>query len=606
MKLNLKLPKFKSAVEPNKPVLVIPTVKESSGFENIKEIISPAGAIFNLSDFQIGDIFGKTIFILTYPRYLLAGWLENIISLEEAFNLSLFFFPLETPALLKRFEKQLARVEGQIQERVERGLVRSPELETAYQDIESLRDALIQAREKMFEVGLYLTILAETKDDLVIKEKQVIKILESALILPKTVLFQQESGFISTTPLGLDEISLRYQLNSSPASSFFPFISSELSMEQGVLFGINLQDSSLVIFDRFAFENAHMVVFARSGSGKSYMAKLEVMRNLVLGTDTIILDPEDEYRSIAEIYAGSFIPVSLKSDLHINPFDLSLPLADEDPVGVFKEKISDLVGLIQIITEKDLDSEELTIIDRALTQTYASFNILPESDISKIDIFPTLDDFEKILRNVEGGEKIADRIYPYTQGNFSGFINKPTNVELDRRLIVFGFRDLVEQLRPIGMYLTLSFIMNRARRDVRRRVIIIDEAWWIMKQKAGGEFLLNVIKRGRKYLLGVTNITQDVEDFLSSSFGKPIITNSALVFLMKQSPATIDLIGQVFALSEGEKNFLLQAERGRGIIVAGLKRVPIYILGSYAEDQIIRSDLEQLMALKKAAADKGL
>lgn len=599
MKFSLKLPLIKKKAAAGEAIEV-PVLSEASVFEKIREVISPPGAVFSLSDFQIGDTYGKTIFVLTYPRYLFAGWLENILSLEYVFNLSLFFFPLSTPDVLKRLEKQLARVEGQIHERTERGLVRSPELETAYQDIEAIRDALIQARERMFEVGLYITIFAETKEDLMFKEKQLTKILESSLILPKPILFNQEGGFLSTLPLDLDFVTSRYQLNSSTASSFFPFISSELSMEQGTLFGVNLQDSSLVIFDRFIFDNAHMVVFARSGAGKSYAAKIETMRNLMLGVDTIILDPENEYRSIAEVYGGSFIPVALKSDLHLNPFDLPPPLATEESVEVFKEKMSDLIGLLQILIGETLTADELTLLDRALTQTYASFNILPESDFSTVDLFPTLNDFEKILRSLEGGEKLADKLYPYTQGNFSGFINQPTNVELEKRIIVFGFRDLVEQLRPIGMYLVLSYILNKARREVKKRVIIIDEAWWIMKQEAGAVFLLNTIKRGRKYLLAITNITQDVEDFLNSPYGKPIITNSALVFLMKQSPATINLVGQVFALSEGEKNFLLQAERGKGILVAGLKRVPVYILASYAEDQIVRAALEQLMALKQA------
>jgi type IV secretory pathway VirB4 component len=599
MKFSFKLPKLKKSTEETETI-TLPTQTEASVFEKIREVISPPGAVFNLSEFQVGDIYGKSIFVLTYPRYLFAGWLENILSLEYVFNLSLFFFPMDTPEVLKHLEKQLARIEGQIHERAERGLVRSPELQTAYQDIETIRDALIQARERMFEVGLYITIFTEDKNELLIKEKQIMKILESSLIIPKPILFNQEGGFLSTMPLGLDTVASRYQLNSSSAASFFPFISSELSMEQGTLFGINLQDNSLVIFDRFAFDNAHMVVFARSGAGKSYAAKIEIMRNLMLGIDTIVLDPENEYKSIAEVYGGSFIPVALKTDLHVNPFDLPPPLVTEEPSEVFKEKMSDLIGLLQILVGETLSADELTILDRALTQTYASFNILPDSDFSKVDLFPTLNDFEKILRSLEGGEKLADRLYPYTQGNFSGFINQPTNVELDKRIIVFGFRDLVEQLRPIGMYLFLSYILNKARREVKKRVIIIDEAWWIMKQEAGGAFLLNTIKRGRKYLLAITNITQDVEDFLNSPYGKPIITNSALVFLMKQSPATINLVGQVFALSEGEKNFLLQAERGKGILVAGLKRVPVYVLASYAEDQIIKAAFEQLMAIKQA------
>jgi len=585
---------------PGKTQIQLQTTGQIAGFERLKEIIAPPGAVFSAQDFQIGEVFGKNIIVLAYPKFLFAGWLENILSLQEAFNLTIHFFPMDTPTILKQLEKQLARVEAQVEERDERGLVRSPELETAYQDIESLRDALTQAREKMFRVGLYLTLFNESKPDLVVQEKQLMKTLESALILPKPVIFQQEASFVSTLPLGLDQLQAHYQLNSSPAASFFPFISSELSMEQGTLLGINLQDNSLVIFDRFAFDNAHIVTFARSGAGKSYAAKIEIMRNLMLGTDVIVLDPENEYRSIAEVYGGSFVPVSLRSEFHLNPFDLPPVLPNEEPTELFKEKIADILGLLQVVLGQKFPAQELAVLDRALTQTYASFNIFPNTDFSKVETFPTLNDFERILRSIEGGDPLAEKLYPFTQGNFAGFINQPTNVELQKRIIVFGFRDLVEELRPVGMYLALTYLMDRVRRELKKRVVIIDEAWWLMKQPAGAEFLLNAIKRGRKYHLGITTITQDVEDFLSSEHGKPIITNSALVFLMKQSPASIDLVGQTFALSEGEKKFILQSERGRGILIAGLKRVPLFVLGSYAEDQIIRATPEQLMAIQAA------
>jgi type IV secretory pathway VirB4 component len=597
MKIKIPFPLFKE----KESGIELPEIKEPTGFEKIKNIIAPPGAIFNVSDFQIGEIYGKTIMVITYPRFLFAGWLENLLSLEESFNLSLFFEPREVGTVLKQLEKQLLRVESQIAEREERGMARSPELETAYRDIEALRDLLVQAREKMFNVGLYLTIFAESKDELLLKQTQIIKTLESSLIVAKPVLFQQEDAFISTLPLNLDKLQVNYIMNSSAASSFFPFISSELSMERGVLLGINLQDSSLVIFDRFAFENAHMVIFARSGAGKSYTAKIEIMRSLMMGQDVIVLDPENEYQSIAEVYGGSFIPISLRSEHHINPFDLPPLLKDEDPSEVYKEKLNDIVGLLQVVVKREFSAEELTVIDRALNQTYASFNILPTTDFSKVEVFPTLNDFVKVLKSIEGGEKIADELYPFTEGNFSGFINQPTNVSLEKRIVVFGFKDLVEELRPIGMYLVLNDLMNKVRREMKKRVLIIDEAWWIMKNDAGANFLLNAVKRGRKYLLGITTITQDVEDFLNSPYGKPIITNSALVFLMKQSPVVIDLVGQVFALSEGEKRFLIQAERGKGLLIAGLKRIPIYVLGSYVEDQIIRATPEQLIAIKKSS-----
>jgi type IV secretory pathway VirB4 component len=593
-----KIPFFSKKTSEEKEKIAIPA--ELTAFEKIKELIAPPGAEFTTSYFQIGNIYGQTVLILDYPSYLFSGWLEKIININEAFNLSLYITPIETAAILKKLEKQLARIAAQIYERESSGKVRSPELEAAYKNVESLRDLLIQAQERMINLAFYLTIFAEDKKELEKKVTQINKTLESLLITVKPVMFQQKDAFFTTLPLNLDGLQANYQLNSSTASSFFPFISSEIVDESGIFLGINLQNAGFVILDRWKYENPHLTILARSGSGKSYTTKLEVMRNLMMGTDVLILDPENEYQSIAELYSGSFIGLSLKQDTVLNPFDLPPVLPTEDPLDIYKEHISDLISLCQLIMNEKLSPEDLAILDQAINQTYESFNILPTQDFSKIERFPTLNDLEKILNGLTGGNKLASRLYPYTQGNFSGFINKPTSVELNKRLIVFGLKDLPETLRPIGMFLVLNYILNRVRREMKRRLVIIDESWWIMKQEFGAEFLLNAVKRGRKYGLAITTITQDVEDFLNSPYGKPIITNSAITFLMKQSPATINLVGQVFALSEGEKQFLLQAERGQGLILAGQRKVPVYILASYAEDQIIKTRPEQLIALKKA------
>ncbi len=593
--INLNLPFFGK-----KGKIRVPIQKELEGFEKIKELMAPPGANFALDYFQIGDIYGRTLLVLEYPSYLIGAWLSKVIILDEPFNLSLFFYPIDTGATLKRLEKQLARIEAQIREREEKGQVRSPELETAYKNVEELRDLLVQAEERMLKVSLYITLFANDKKELDLKTKKLLKTFESSLISAKQVMFQQKEGFMSTLPLCLDEINTSYHLNSSTASSFFPFISTDIVDEKGIFMGINLIDGGVVILDRFKYENPHLLILARSGSGKSYTAKLEIMRSLMMNMEVIVLDPENEYKSICDVYGGSFIPLSLRADHNLNPFDLPNLISDENPYDVFKEHISNLIILIELLIGERLSSEELALVDRALNQTYTAFNILPERGWEKAEIFPTLNDFEKVLRSTVGGEKIADRLYPYVEGSFAGFLNKQTNVEIDNRLVVFGLKDLPEVLRPLGMFLALSFIINKIKREIKRRLLIIDEAWWIMKQPFGAEFLLNVIKRGRKYQLAVTNITQDVEDFLNSEYGKPIITNSAIIFLMKQSTATADLLKQIFYLSDGEKNFLVQAERGNGILIAGNKRVPLYVLASYAEDQIIKTRPDQLIALEKA------
>jgi type IV secretory pathway VirB4 component len=596
----INLPKIPIPFLKKEKVAKIPVPEELSAFEKIKELLAPPGAQFATDYFQIGNVYGRSLLILDYPSYLFSGWLERIINLDEAFNLSLYFYPMETGAVLKQLEKQLARIEAQIYEREEAGKVRSPELETAYKNVEELRDLLVQAQERMLNVGFYLTIFANDKKELDQKTNKVMKILESLLIAVKPIMFQQKDAFLTTLPLCFDQIQTNYFINSSTASSFFPFISSELVDDSGIFLGINLQNAGFVILDRWKYENPHMVILARSGAGKSYTAKLEVMRNLMMGTDVLILDPENEYQSIAELYNGSFISLSLKAENNFNPFDLPPILPNEEPIDVYKEHVADLINFCQLIMGEKLSSEDLAILDQAINQTYASFNILPDQDFSKIERFPTLNDLEKILNGLVGGSKLASKLYPYTQGNFSGFINRPTSVELQKRLIVFGLKDLPEILRPIGMFVVLNYILNRVRREMKKRLVVIDEAWWIMRQEIGAEFLLNAVKRGRKYNLAITNITQDVEDFLNSPYGRPIITNSAIVFLMKQSPATIELCGQTFALSQGEKQFLLQAERGQGLLLVGQRKVPVFILGSYAEDQIIRTRPEQLIALRKA------
>ena len=578
----------------------VPISQELSAFEKIKEIIAPPGVQFFTDYFQVGELYGRVILVLEYPNYLIGAWLSKVIILDEVYNLSIYYEPVDTSQVLKQLEKQLARIEAQIAEREEAGKVRSPELETAYKNVEEIRDILVQAEERMLKVSLYVTIFAKDKRELDLKTTKIIKTLESSLISVKPVMFQQKEGFLSTMPLGNDLIKTQYYLNSSTASSFFPFLSVDLVDDQGVFMGINLLSEGVVILNRFNYENPHLLILARSGSGKSFTAKLEIMRSLMMNIDVIVLDPENEYQSICQLYGGTFIPLSLRSEYYFNPFDLPPLVEGENTYDIFKEHISNLIILVELLIGEKLTADELALVDRALNQTYTAFNILPERGWEKVERFPTLDDFAKVLKNTVGGEKIADKLYPYIEGSFTGFLNKQTNVETENRLIVFGLKDLPEILRPIGMFIALSYILNRVKREIKRRLLIIDEAWWIMRQEFGAEFLLNVIKRGRKYQLAVTNITQDVEDFLNSPYGKPIITNSAIIFLMKQSTATVDLLKDIFYLTDGEKNFLIQAERGNGILIAGNKRVPIYILPSYAEEQIIKTRPDQLIALQKA------
>ena len=568
----------------------------------IQEIISPAFLKISSNSVQLGTKHLRTLAVLTYPRFLEAGWFGTLINLALPLDISVFYEPVDTAVALKKLQKKITQVEAQILEGEEKGRVRDPVLETAYKDIEGLRDALAQARERMLSVAIYITLYADSPEELDKVTSHVGKLLESQLLTAKPILFQQDSGIATTFPLGKDKLDLATPMNTAPASTTFPFISADLTANEGILYGVNRSNNTLIIFDRFSLENGHMVVFARAGGGKSYATKLEVIRSLMIGRKVIILDPENEYANLAATLSGNFFRIALDSKNHVNPFDIAEPEQGESLANVLKESAAYLMGLFRIMFGQ-LSATEEALLDRAISQTYASFDITPEKetiDFSSIK-FPTLNDFEVVLRGIEGGEVLADKLYPYTQGNFSGFVNHPTDVSFQNRLIIFGIRDLEETLRPTAMYLTLNFIWNNAKKAKEEKdLLIIDEAWWILKYPEGADFLLNIVKRGRKYNVGVTTITQDVEDFLKSPYGRPIINNSALVLLLRQSPAVSELVRQTFNLSQGEKTLLEQATVGEGVFIAGLKHVAIHVVSSNTEHEILTRKPEELTELKEA------
>ncbi|MDE2001621.1 MAG: ATP-binding protein [Patescibacteria group bacterium] len=565
--------------------------------QNIVNVIAPPAIKVDSNYLKIGDKFAKTIFIFTYPRYLNTGWFSGVIDMPELLDISIFIHPVETSLALKKLRKKAAQIESQVVERQQKGMVRDPMLETAFQDIESLRDSLQQTRENLFNVGVYLTLYADTMENLHKIESKVTSLLESRLVYAKPALFQQLEGFESTLPLGEDKLLIYNPLNSGPLSSFFPFTSADLTSNDGIMYGINRHNNGLIIFDRFSLENANMVVFAKSGSGKSYATKLEILRLLMLGTDVLVIDPENEYENLASAVGGSYFRISLASDHHINPFDLPIIPPDEDPSDVLRSHIVNLAGLLKIMLGK-LSPEEDAILDRALSETYASHDIVAGHDFSGATP-PLLEDLQKVLENMDGGKGMAERLYKYTQGSFAGFTNQPTNIDMKNRLVVFSIRDLEDELRPIAMYIVLNFIWSLIRANLKKRVLVIDEAWVIMKYEDGATFLFGLVKRCRKYFMGITTITQDVEDFLRSPYGRPIITNSSLQLLLKQAPAMADLVAKTFNLTEGEKSLLLEAKVGEGLFFAGLNHVAIQIIASYLEDKIVTTKPEQILEQKE-------
>ncbi|MEK7629260.1 MAG: ATP-binding protein [Patescibacteria group bacterium] len=564
----------------------------------LEDLLAPPALQINPSNLQIGEKFSRTIFVAAYPRFLSVGWFSPIINLDKIIDISLFIQASETGVVLKKLTKKTAQIGAQMSEKEEGGFIRDPMLETAYQDLESLRDKLQQGTEKFFRAGLYITFYAGSVKELDETENRVNTILESKLIYSKVAVFQQQEGFTSTLPLNLDKLQIHNSLNTGPLSSFFPFVSADLTSNKGVLYGINRHNNSLILFDRFSLENANTVVFAKSGSGKSYTVKLEVLRSLMLGTDVIIIDPESEYKYLNDVVGGTFVNISLTSSNHINPFDLTIPNEDESPAEVLKSNIIELTGLLKVMLGQ-LTPEEDAIIDRALIETYASRDISINSDWRGKQV-PLMVDLRTVLQNMQGAEKLAIRLEKYVTGTFSGFLNQPTNVSLNNNLVVFSIRDLEPELRPIAMYILLHYVWNLIRTQRKKRIMVVDEAWWMMQHPEAGAFLFSIAKRCRKYYLGLTTITQDVEDFMKSQYGKPIVTNSALQILLKQSPAAIEIVAQTFNLTDEERFLLLESNVGEGIFLAGLKRAAIKVVASYTEDQVITSDPAQLLEIEAA------
>lgn len=577
---------------------VLPQDIFEAGALELKDILAPSALQVAPKNLNLGSKVVRTFYIISLPRFVGDSWFTPIINLDKIFNVSIFVYPIETAKILRQLQKKVAEVQSQISVREQKGLVRDPKLDTAYQDIEALRDQLMQAQEKLFDVGIYISIYADSETELDKIEAEIKSILESKLIYVKPALFQQEQGYRTNLPISSDELGVNLKLNSSSLSSLFPFVSSDLTSEEGILFGINRHNSSLVLFDRFKLENYNSITFAKSGSGKSYTTKLEILRTLMFDTEVIVIDPEREYEYMAEAVGGKYFNISLNSEHHINPFELTVPGPDESGADILRSNIINLVGLFRILLG-GLTPEEDAIVDRAITETYALKDITADSDFSSIEP-PLLSDFELVLAGMEGAASLAQKLTKYTQGTWSGFINRPSNIDINSKFIVFSLRDMEEDLKPAAMYIVTHYIWNMVRKVRRKRLLVIDEAWWMMKSEDTASFLLSLAKRGRKYYLGLATITQDVDDFLKSPYGAPIITNSSIQILLKQSPSTIDKLQQTFNLTDEEKYLLLESDVGEGIFFVGLKHIAIKVLASPMEDQLITSDPAKILEFKKA------
>lgn len=579
-----------------------PLADESSlkqrAIEEFQNFIAPSAVEVTTNYIQMDKRFARTLYISDYPRYLAVGWLSSIINFNDSLDISLFIEPIDSGEILKDLTKRLTRLMAEESTKREKGIISSPLLEASIKEIEDMRNALQEGKERMFHFGCYITIYAETLETLKALEETMDALFTNMLVATRVASLIQEKGFTSTLPINSDELNITKLMNTGPLSTSFPFISADLTDDKGILYGINVDNNSLIIFDRFSLENANTVVIGKSGGGKSYASKLEILRSLMFGADVIIVDPENEYEYLAQAADGMYFKISLTSEHHINPFDLRSPEEGEDFGRIIQENIIDLAAILKIMLG-GFSPEEDSLIDKALQDTYVSRDITPGGGLAGKAI-PTLSDLQSILDNMEGAKSIAQRLEKFTRGRFSGFFNQQTNIDLQKRLVVFNIRDMEEELRPAAIYIIVNYVWKQIRLELKKRLLFIDEAWWLLQYEESAQFLLSIAKRARKYYLGLTTITQDVTDFTKSRFGEPILSNSSLQLLFKQSPTTIEETKRVFGLTDAEKNFLLETHVGQGLFFAGTKHVTIQVEASYSENQIITSDPEEILKIKQA------
>jgi hypothetical protein len=569
------------------------------GLQKVLDLIAPAAMEVKTNEIVLGDQKSRTLYVYNWPNYIYPNWLSQIVNVDAQMDIAHFIYPSSNASIMKMLRKKVVELRSSIRMLEGRGKVRDPALEAALQDAEELRDLLTRGREKLFQFGMYITLYSDDEEKLKKLQTDIESLLGGKLVLTKPALFQMEHAWTSTLPLCLDELEISRNMNTSPIGTSFPFSSSDLTSDHGILYGINRHNDSLVIFDRFDLPNANANVFATSGAGKSFMVKLEILRSMMFGTEVLVIDPENEYIELCETVGGSFIPVSLQSNSHINPFDLPVAIRGEDAeVGeVLRSAVVNLHGLFKLMLGTITPAED-GVLDKAILDTYALKGITLQTENPGTKEPPTLHDLVDVLRTTEGGENMSKVLQKYTEGSYAGLFNKQTNVDLKKQMVVFQVRDLEDQLRPIAIYVILNFLWNRIRTDMKKRYLVIDEAWNLMQHEDSARFLFGIVKRARKYYLGITTITQDVDDFVASPYGKPIITNSSLQVLLKQSPTAVDNLQKLFYLTEGEKYVLLNSGIGQGIFFAGNKHVAIQVIASPQESNIITTKPEEMMAKK--------
>lgn len=576
----------------------------SQGTTNVKDVIAPEAIEVDWSDIKINDTYYRTLFVAGYPRFVNANWLSPLINFPHSLSISMFIYPVDGKGVIEDLRRKIAEMEAELQGDIQRGRIINIDTQVKLEDARSLQEQLAKGAERFFQFGLYITIRDDKKDILDRVTNHIKSALGALLIVAKTASLQVEDGFKTTLPTGLDKLKMNRNMDTTSLATTFPFTSSELTANEGLMYGINEHNDSLVVFDRFTLENANMVVFAKSGSGKSYLVKLEILRSLLFDTEVIVIDPEDEYRKLSDAIGGTYIDFSFSSPSRINPFEL--PVVNEPDENELAMKIISLHSLLKIMVG-DMNPSEEALLDRALVMTYQMKGINRDPATHSLEP-PLMEDLYKVLNGMEEAvaRGLADRLEKYVKGSFQGIFSQKSNINFGNQLTVFGIKNLSDELRPTAIFIILDYIWTKVKRDLKRRLLVVDEAWYLMKSEDSATFLYSIAKRARKYFLGLTTITQDVEDFLKSDHGKAIVSNSSLQVLMKQLSSAIEKLASTFFLSQGERHLLLTAEVGEALFFAGQNHVAMKVVASPEEHILITTNPQEAVDRQKALADKLL
>ena len=574
-----------------------------TGITTLRDLISPSSIEIHSSYFRLGTKYGRTLYVYGYPRSIYTGWLSSVINIDEVVDISMYIYPVDTTVIMKNLSKKVTQLEANMSINSEKGRIRDPELEAAITDAEELRDQLQVGAEKFFRFGLYITLYADSLDELQFVQHKIETIFGQQMIFSKVATSQQEQGMNSAMPQCTDQLQIRRNMNTGAISTSFPFTSADLTQEKGILYGINMHNNGLVIFDRFSLENANMVVFAKSGAGKSFTVKLEALRSMMVGAEIIIIDPENEYQKLSDAVGGSYVRLSLNSDIRINPFDLPKVIDSEDANDALRANLVTLHGLFRLmlggtqlgpggVPLAALSPNEEADLDQALIDTYARAGITSDP-LTHNSTPPTIINLYDTLLHMGGtGPQLAQRLRKYTSGTFAGIFSQQSNIDINNQMVVFNIRDLEDELRPVAMYIVLSHVWNIVRAQQKKRLLLVDEAWQLMKYEDSANFLFSLAKRARKYYLGLTTITQDVEDFMGSKMGRAIVANSSMQLLLKQSSSAVDVLSDVFKLTEEERKRLANFPVGQGLFFAGSNHVHIQIIASETEESLITTNPE--------------